>query len=303
MLVIGDAGSTSKPKVGTGTGVGTCGELVQGFTSGGQPFHVTCPIEKSSTVSVTLSPAREFRVLRSTEQLDKVELSLLRTATYLDVEPCEIRVAHWTDLETGKGLGSSTADVVAAARAIAAALGRQLNATELASIATSIESSDGSMHPGLVAFDQKSGSVLRRYTWWPQFLIVMVVPMKVLNTESVDFSGKPNLGVEFDEILASLDVAANERNPLGFAEAASRSATLNQRFVPNPYHALLESRLEQMGALGINVAHTGTAVGVLFDAEQPDAMRAASAAAVEVQSMFPDARVEVTLTPRWHAPE
>lgn len=296
MLVVGGAPAKSNQHVGTGSAPGTCGELVQGFTSKGQPFHVTCPIEKSSTVSVTLHPAKEFSVHMATP-MSKLELSVLRTAEYLRLEPYEIRVAHWTDLDVGRGMGSSTADIVAAARAVAAAMDRSLNSSELASIATSVESSDGSMHAGIVAFDQKSGGLLRRYAWWPQFIVVMVVPAKTLNTESANFDGKLELGPEFDRLLAMLDEASERREAAGFARAATESAMLNQRFVPNPYHALLEDRIDHYGAIGINVGHTGTVVGLLFDAQAPRASKAAAAAAIELQGMFPDARVEMSLTP------
>jgi len=299
VLVIGDANSSANRRVGTGTALGTCGELVQGFTSNGQAFHVTCPIEKSSTVSVTITRSQEMKVVRAAGAFDKLELAIRRTAEYLDIEPCEVRVAQWTDLETGKGMGSSTADIVAAARAFSSAVGRPLNASELASVAVSIESSDGSMHRGMVAFGQKSGALLHRYAWWPQFLIVMIVPTKVLNTESVNFEGKAALGAEFEQILRTLEGAANMHDTKAFADAATRSAELNQRFVPNAYHALLANRFQQMGAIGINVAHTGTLVGLLFDAQAPDVSTKAAAAAVEVQSMFNDVRVEMTLTPAW----
>ena len=298
MLIIGAGQRTSRNQVGTASAPGTCGELVQGFTSSGQPFHVTCPIEKTSTVSVTLKPAQEFSVHQMSGQLDKLELGLLRTAEYLDLEPCEMRVARWTDLEIGKGMGSSTADIVAGARALGAAVNRKLSASRLAAIATSVESSDGSMYPGIVAFDQKNGALLRHYVWWPQFLIVIVIPPKVFNTESADFAGKLRFGQEFDEILDCLDKASQSRSAHGFAEAATHSAALNQDFVPSAHHALLEDRLNQLGALGIAVGHTGTIVGLLFDATDKDSRRAAAAASIEVQGMFPDARVEMTLTPR-----
>jgi L-threonine kinase len=296
MLIIG-AAATESGLSGTGSAFGTCGELVQGFTSNGTPFHVTCPIEKTSTVTVTLVRAPEFTVTQTGAIHKKLELSLLKTAAYLDIEPCEMRVAHWTDLEVGKGMGSSTADIVAAARALGKAVGRELNSAEIASIAAGIESSDGSMYPGLVAFNHKKGTVVQRYSWWPQFLIVMLVPLKNLNTESVAFEGKHQIGHEFDVILSNLKQASANRDVLPFAQAATTSARLNQPYVPNQYFAILEERFEEMGAIGLNVGHTGTIVGMLFDAADPGAMKAAASASLQLQELFPNVRVEMTMTP------
>jgi L-threonine kinase len=297
MLVIGGAAAKSGA-AGSGTAVGSCGELVQGFTSAGIPFHVTLPIEKSSTVSVTLNRASEFKVSQIGPGSGKLEKSLLSAAAYLDIEPCEIRVAHWTDLTPGKGMGSSTADIVAAARALGNAVGRELNSAELASIAVGIESSDGTMYQGIVAFNQKKG-LLYRFNWYPQFIVVMITPPKQFNTESARFEGKESLGVEFDEILANLKEAAANKDVVSFAEFSTRSARMNQKFVPNPYFAILEEKYKDFGALGVNVAHTGTLVGLLFDADDPQGLRKASAATVEVQGLFPGTEVEMTLTPAW----
>ena len=298
-VVAAYAGSTSPWRAATRTAAGTCGELVQGFTSQGVPFHVTCPIAKTATVTVTARPAPEFTITQIDPGLSKLAQALRRTSALLALEPLEVRVEHWSDLDVGKGMGSSTADIVAAARALAAIAGRDLSPAELAGIATSIESSDGSMYPGLVAFNQKTGGVVDTFAWWPQFVILMITPAQVFNTESADFSGKQECGAQFDAILASLRTASARRDSSAFAAAATLSASINQRFVPNPYHALLEDRIGDFGALGINVGHTGTVLGLLFDAADSGAMKAATSASVELQRLLPPAaKIDITLTPK-----
>jgi len=297
-VVVSSSTSTSPWRVSTGTAAGTCGELVQGFTAEGEPFHVTCPISKSATVTVTVRSAPEFSISQIDLKLSKLGQSLRATAELLELEPLEIRVEHWSDLDIGKGMGSSTADIVAAARALAGVTDRPLSSSDLGKIATSIESSDGSMYPGIVAFNQKNAHVLEEYAWWPQFVICMVTPPQVFNTESAVFTGKDKFGQEFDKILDSLHKASQAHNSQAFADAASASAKLNQRFVPNPYYALLEDRIEDFGAAGINVGHTGTVLGLLFDAEDGKSMKSAASAAVELQRVLPaSAKIEITLTP------
>lgn len=295
--VVSGSSSTSPWRVGTGTAAGTCGELVQGFTSTGEPFHVTCPIAKTTTVTVTVRPAPEFVVTEIDPNLGKLAQSLRATAAHLELEPLEIRVERWTDLDIGKGLGSSTADIVAAARAMAAVAERPLSVAEIASIATSIESSDGSMYPGIVAFNQKNAHLLNEYAWWPQFRIVMITPSQIFNTESADFTGKQKFGQDFDHVLAKLHEASIDRDARAFAEVATYSASLNQKFVPNPYYPLFEDRLDDFGAIGLNIGHTGTVLGLLFDDDDPSSRRAAAAAQLEIQRILPtSANVEVTLT-------
>jgi uncharacterized protein involved in propanediol utilization len=94
-------------------------------------------------------------------------------------------------------------------------------------------------------------------------------------------------------------MAAPRHDVAAFADAATRSATINQQFVPNPYHALLEDRIDGFGALGINVGHTGTVLGLLFDATDGSAMKAAATASMELQRLLPSAaKIDITLTPK-----
>lgn len=297
MLVVGGPSVRTRDKAGTGIARGTCGELMQAFLSDGTPFHITCPIDKTATVSVTLRAAEETTVVTPSAGFDKMKLALAAGCEYLDLGPHEIRVAHWTDLDVSKGMGASTADIVAGLKALATATGKHLSPADLATISTSVESSDGSMYDGIVAMNHKTGELLRRYTWWPQYIIVMVVPRKRFNTESANFEGKEELGPEFDRLLEGVDHAMAERDAAAVARAATRSAALNQRFVPNPYFALLEGHITQLGAVGLNVGHTGTVAGLLFDADDRGAPKAAAAAVVELQNMFPESQVETTLTP------
>src|SRR5208282_5919351 len=98
----------------------------------------------------------------------------------------------------------------------------------------SIESSDGLMYQGVAVVDQKSGSLIRSYEWFPHFNVVHLIPSEMLITESVSFAGKEHLSGQYDEILELLDRACKQRNEAVFAVAATKSAQLNQHYVRNP---------------------------------------------------------------------
>ena len=249
---------------GHASAAGTCGELVQGILPGGVSFHVTCPVSKSATVALELTPTEAWIFSGGAAPLGKLRASVRAAAELLGIGPYHVEVEHHTDLDVGKGLGSSTADIVAGARAVAAAVGTTLTPEQLAKIATTIESSDGSMYPGLVAFGQKTGEVVRLFEWWPQFAIVMVVPRDTLNTESADFAGKEAYAGRFERMLDTLAYAASAHDPMPFAAAATESAVINQEFVPNAWFDLLMDRAAVLGGAGVNVGHTGTVTGMLF---------------------------------------
>lgn len=169
---------------GEGIAPGTCGELIQGFLASGA-FHVTLPINKSATVSLRVRASPEWSFTGAGSELSKLCQSIRATADLFNEGPFAVEVDRHTDLDVGKGMGSSTADIVAAARALANALGQELSHDDEARIAVDIESSDGSMYPGLVAFEQKTGTLIERFSWWPRFAIVMLIPQATLNTKAV----------------------------------------------------------------------------------------------------------------------
>jgi L-threonine kinase len=229
--------------------------------------------------------------------LDKVNGALSKTLDVLELGAMEIAVEHWSDLDVGKGMGSSTADIVASARALASACARELTPVQLAEIATFIESSDGTMYPGIHAVNHKTGELVREWDWWPQFEIVLIVPPNRLNTESVSFAGKERLAGHYESLLAGFDEAVRERDIEAFARHATMSAEMNQQFVPNPYFIQIATQTAKYGALGANVAHTGTCCGLLFPADN-DGMLAASRALMDLQAQFPaNVNVELTTTP------
>lgn len=303
--------STSAPSAdvhrGKGTAPGTCGELVQGFLSSGA-FHVTCPISKSATVSLRVTSSQSWSFTGAGSELGKLCQSIRSTAALFDAGAFAVEIDRHTDLDVGKGMGSSTADIVAAARAMASALGHQLNSDEEARIAVDIESSDGSMYPGLVAFDQKTGVLLEQFSWWPRFAIVMLVPDTTLDTESVSFEGKERLISAFDQMIDTLRSAAIAHDGTAFAIAATKSAVLNQQFVPNDWFDDLYDRREEFGADGVVVAHTGTMIGLLYlmPADESDevelsnaVLRRARKAMREIKSLVDghDIDVEIVTTP------
>jgi L-threonine kinase len=305
---------TATWKVGVGTGAGTCGELVQGVLSDGRTFHVTCPINKCSTVKIRLRKSDEWQMTGIPPERQKLATAICSTAHEFGLGPCAVQVRHASELDVGKGLGSSTADIVAAARAVAAAVGGELSPAELAAMATSIEASDGSMYPQIIAFDRDGGALIRQFDWWPQLAVVMVIPSATLDTASADLTGQADLSHQFDRIVAGLDEAVIARDGAAFARAATESATFNQQFIPNHLFDVLAEEYESLGADGLNVAHTGTCLGLLFvlperlGATYGDSagavLRNASFAVRRLQAMLPgDVSLDLSVTPACGASE
>lgn len=118
-----DARLPAERRTGRATAPGTCGELVQGVLASGDHFHGTCPIERGPTVALQARSARQNLVTGLAGGQAKLAQALLRTARVLGTGPLAITMATRSELYVGKVMGSSTADIVAGARALAAAHG------------------------------------------------------------------------------------------------------------------------------------------------------------------------------------
>ncbi|MBC7336819.1 MAG: GHMP kinase, partial [Clostridia bacterium] len=72
------------------------------------------------------------------------------------------------------------------------------------------------------------------------------------------------------EALRLIILGLRQRNPRLIARGATLSAWANQRILPLPAFDRLQRWALAHGAWGVNVAHSGTVVGLLFDPRRAD---------------------------------
>lgn len=251
-------------RTGTGWARGSVGELVQGFTTAGEPFHVTLPATWGARCAVEVRRADDWGVT-APDGKGKAALAAELAARAVPVAPLVVTVLEVDNpIPVGRGCASSTADVLAAMRAVAAACDSPLDDAEQARLAAQVESSDGLAYAGMAAVNHRTGRLLRQLSWTPAFELVVVLPDTATDTASVEFAGKPATGPLFDALLDRLTRAADAHDAAGVAQAATESALLNQAWLPNPLLPRLLENLPDVGALGVAVAHTGTAAAWLF---------------------------------------
>lgn len=270
---------------GTGFGAGSCGELIQGVTSDDVAFQVSMPIDIGTAVDVAIGDAEATDIVGLPATMQKTRAAIERTLELLDAPPSRIDVRRHTRLPTGKGMGSSTADIVAAARATAHALGHHLTPDELACLAGSIEPSDGAMYERMTVA-RRRGPALRTLAWAPTFTAVMLVPPATLATEAADIRALGDARHEYDTLLAQLEQATARRDPRPFATAAAASARLHHELAGNTWVTHIDATAGAAGARGWNIAHTGTVAGLWFEPTSRG-RRAARDAAARLAAQFP----------------
>lgn len=240
---------------------GSCGELVQG-TLDGENFLITCPVDLYTEVTVAPGAGR-------TNAGDKTVAAVRLTWQRLGVAAETFTVTVRSALPPGKGMASSSADISAACQAAALAAGHRLTADEIADIALAIEPTDGIFYPGIAMFDHVRGRT-RRLLGDPPPMSVLIFDAGGC-VDTLEFNRRTDLAAlnaaKENEIrraveLVSRGLAAGDCALIG--RAATLSALANQAILAKPSLPLAADIAHRHGAVGVNTAHSGTVIGILF---------------------------------------
>ena len=172
----------------------------------------------------------------------------------------------------GIGMGSSTSDVTATIRAVADSHGHPLSKEEVARLAVLAECASDSvmMDDQVVLFAQREAVVLE--TFGRQLPPILVLGCDTAPEQQVDTLRLPPAPYDAGEIARFGVLRAAMRRAVAKADAAllgrvaTASARINQRYLPKPELELLIRICEQHGGCGVQVAHSGTVAGLIFDA-------------------------------------
>jgi uncharacterized protein involved in propanediol utilization len=186
--------------------------------------------------------------------------------------PAPGRLEIECSVPTGIGLGSSTCDVVAAIRAVSHAYGVELDAAQVARLAIEAEgAADPIMFDGeMVLFAQRQGRVLESFgSWVPRYAVLSIdtdVGERGIDTLSLPIPEYTDADLAvFESMIGRVREAFARRDPVTLAAVATESATLNQRFIPLRKFQEIRDLAAEYRALGVQISHSGTVAGILFD--------------------------------------
>ena len=267
--------SSSNPRQDSPTGSatvrapGVCGELVQGML-GNAHFLVTCPIDFFARAQVTLG-GNGTRI-DAPGDCPKAAVALRATLIHLDCGDMGGQLTISSPIPRSKGMGSSSADVVATIAATGLSLGVELSPEAIADIALSVEPSDGVMFPGIALHDHLEGTLVEFLGPPPPMEIVALDfggTVDTLEFNAVDHSPAwRSIQAEVDEALGLIRAGIQEQDPWQVGRGATISARASQAVLPKPWLPAVLTFAQGVGAAGVNVGHSGTVIGVLLDARE-----------------------------------
>lgn len=254
----------------------TCGELVQG-TFEGVPCLVSCPIDFYSLARIHLRPGTGWEM---PDGAAKAVTALQAGLNYLGIVGWGGQLGLVSAVPRGRGYGSSTADIGATLYALGQAVGRDMAPMDVARLAVSVEPSDSSIFPGLTLFDHRAGSFYELLGPAPALAVVVIDPGGEVDTLAFNrIDHRPalrRLAAQHRAAFSLLRDGLKSEDWLAVGQAATLSARLHQAILPNPLLERVLVLAQEIDALGICRAHSGTLLGLLLDLHHADVSAAAA---------------------------
>lgn len=213
-------------------------------------------------------------------ELTKVRRAAMLTLRRFATHPSAAkggRVEITSDVPRGIGMGSSTSDVTATIRAVADFHGVELSKDEVARLAVLAECASDSImiDDRVVLFGHRDGVVLETFGHRlpPMFVISCDTEpgarVDTLRLHPADYDDAEIAG--FGVLRAALRRAVALADTALLGRVATASSRINERYLPKPHLEFLLRMCLRHGGCGIQVAHSGTVAGLIFDAVPTDA--------------------------------
>jgi uncharacterized protein involved in propanediol utilization len=279
-----DLHSARAYRSGSGVGVGDAsahhGELLQGvFEDHDGRVHralVTLPYPERGS-QAQFYPSDHHWGIVGTPELSKVRRAAILALRRFSTHPGPVKggqIEIVSDVPRGIGMGSSTSDVTATIRAVADFYGVLLSHEEVGRMAVRAECASDSImiDDRVVLFAHREGVVLE--TFGPRLPPMVVVGCDTQPGVHVDTLEFPPARYDDREIAAFQVLRAALRRAVACGDVellgrvATSSARINERFLPKPGLAQLLDLGRRLGGCGIQIAHSGTLAGLIFDARR-----------------------------------
>lgn len=241
------------------------GEWVQGWLCG-QEALVSLVVDWKGSVELRMSDGETLK------PLDEKARGAFAAAKRIFGEDAlrGVYPAVLNPLPRARGFATSTMDIAGTFAVCAEYAGRRLTAEDLFSLCAAIEPSDGIMFKGLALVDHINGRLIESLPSPPAMELLVIVPERTLDTEEYRKDGRhmekvKALSAEHERAYVLLKDGLKKQDVREIAAAATLSSAAQQKVLPRGEWGLLLNAREISGALGIAVAHSGTASALIFN--------------------------------------
>lgn len=264
------------PAVHSGVCHGTLGELLQGPYECDGDLHIgiiSLPVRRYSWMH--FAPGEGGDIEAELAGKDKCRQAL---ALYLAHHGKRLPAGRWShdsELPTGKGMASSTADIVATIRCLDRVFGIRSSPALMAALLREIERSDSVFLDRHALYLSGRQQVVRTFPRALRLHACYIDEGGTVETEAVAADLLGHYRDRLDDYRRNLDrmlQAFAAHDVRAICDCATESAALAQGVIAKRAFDTLLERRRALGADGIVVAHTGSLIGYLY-ARRPSTAR------------------------------
>lgn len=249
----------------------SCGEFVQGVLDN-EEYLSSYAINLFSVA--TLEEGKEVIHTGPTKSRKAMELVFEKFNIPVD-ESKKISLNINSQIPIGKGMASSTADIGATINATLSMLGKTLTGEEISKLAVKIEATDSLLLNRHSIFNPLTADIKKYMGGISNAKVVILEPDDILDTKSIRMT--PNYRMYkmqnkeiIRESFSLLDegLAKNDLSLVG--KACTYSSLANENIHKKPFLKEIIEISDKFGCYGVNIAHSGTVIGILMDKQMDD---------------------------------
>ncbi len=244
----------------------SCGELIQGFIKD-EEYLSSYAIDIYSTACI------EEKINEIKNGPPKSRRAIEKVFEYYNIpvgESKNLSLEIKSQIPVGKGMASSTADIGATIIATTNFLNKNINMEEISTLAAQIEATDSKYMENINIFNPTKGKVIKYLGDLPKSKVIVLEPNSIIKTskmrEKYDYEEikKRNTSI-IEEAFCMLEDGIFNRNLKTIGQACNLSSLANENILQKPELNKIIEVSEDYGAYGVNVAHSGTVLGIIID--------------------------------------
>lgn len=246
----------------------SCGEFVQGIIKD-KEYLSSYAIDRYSIVTL------EERIEDVKKGPLKARKAIEEVFKYFNLPKKELKhisIDINSEIPISKGMASSTADIGATIKATLNLIGKNLDEYEISRLATKIEPTDSIYIKENTIFNPLDANVMKKLGILDTGKVLILEPNETLSTkyirkkENYNKLKKQNKYIiEYAFKLLEEGIKKKDLNLIG--QACNISSIANENIHKKKYLNEIMDISKEYGAYGVNIAHSGTVVGILLESD------------------------------------
>lgn len=249
----------------------SCGEFVQGMIK-----------EKEYLSSYAINRFSKVTLEEKIDDVNKGPLKARRAIEevfkHFDLPKQDLKnisIDIKSEIPISKGMASSTADIGATIKATLNLIGKDLDEYDISKLATKIEPTDSIYIKENTIFNPLDAYVVKKLGCFNSGKVLILEPNDILSTRNIrkkenyiKLKKQNKYIIEYAFRLLEQGIKKNDLSLIG--QACNISSVANENIYKKKYLSEIMDISKEYGACGVNIAHSGTVIGILLELDMDE---------------------------------